>query len=89
MVKWAKLKSNNSPANIKAGYTLNGNDLQGNNYESSVFIAPLVAAATCDKGSQEFLNEGWSTMKDMKDGYFEDSYNLLCLLYISGNWWVP
>lgn len=89
MIKWAKLKSNNSPANIKAGYTLNGNDLQGNNYESSVFIAPFVAAATCDKSSQEFLNEGWSAIKDMKDGYFEDSYNLLCLLYISGNWWVP
>ncbi len=89
IVKWAKLKSNNNPANIKAGYTLNGNDLPGNNYETSVFIAPIVAAATSDRENQAFLNEGWNVIKDMKESYFEDTYNLLCLLYISGNWWAP
>ncbi len=89
IVKWAKLKSNNNPANIKAGYSLDGYDLPGNNYKTSVFIAPVVAAATCDRGNQEFLNEGWNVIKEMKESYFEDSYNLLSLLYISGNWWVP
>lgn len=89
MVKWAKLKSNNNPANIKAGYTLNGNDLPGNGYETAVFIAPFIAAATCDKENQAFLNKGWSLIKDMREGYFEDTYNLLSLLYISGNWWAP
>ncbi|GAL85527.1 chitosanase-glucanase [Sporocytophaga myxococcoides] len=89
IVKWAKSNCHNSPSNIKAGYTLNGNDLPGNNYKTSVFIAPIVAAATCDRENQAFLNEGWSVIKEMKESYFEDSYNLLSLLFISGNWWAP
>jgi len=89
IVTWAKTKSKNTPGNINAGYTLAGNDLPGNNYETSIFIAPIVAAATCDASNQEFLNAGWNLITGMKESYFEDTYNLLCLLYISGNWWVP
>lgn len=89
MVAWAKAKYGNEPSSIQAGYTLDGVDLSGNNYTSSIFVAPIVAASTCDAANQSFLNSGWNAIKNMQEGYFEDTYNLLCMLYISGNWWVP
>jgi len=89
IVTWSKTATGGSPAKIRAGYELNGTALSGSNYETAVFIAPIVAAATCDAAHQQFLNSGWSTIKNMREGYFEDTYNMLCMLYISGNFWKP
>lgn len=89
IVTWSKSTTGGNPANIRAGYNLDGTPLSGSDYETAVFIAPIVAAATCDAAHQQFLNTGWSTIKNMREGYFEDTYNMLCMLYISGNWWKP
>jgi|GEM_PF-717423 len=89
IVTWSKTATGGSPAKIRAGYELNGTPLSGSNYETAVFIAPIVAAATCDAAHQSFLNSGWSTIKNMREGYFEDTYNMICMLYISGNFWKP
>lgn len=89
ILSWIKVQSNSQPYGIKAGYTLDGADLPQNNYQSAIFIAPIVAACTIDPAHQTYLNLGWSSITSMKEGYFEDSYNLLCQLYISGNWWKP
>ncbi|MCU0431429.1 MAG: glycosyl hydrolase family 8 [Cytophagaceae bacterium] len=91
MITWAKgsAVSNNNPANFNAGYYLNGNNLPGNNYDDAVFIAPMVAAATCDAAHQTFLNSGWDIIRGLQVNYFSDTYNLLSMLYISGNWWPP
>jgi endo-1,4-beta-D-glucanase Y len=86
---WSKNATGGNPANIRAGYELNGTALSGSNYQTAVFIAPIVAAATSDAAHQQFLNQGWNVIKNMHEGYFEDTYNMLCLLYISGNWWKP
>lgn len=89
MITWAKSSTGGNPASFKAGYTLSGTNLSGNNYQAGVFIAPMVAAATCDAAHQAYLNSGWSSIVTMKTNYFDDTYNLLCQLYISGNWWKP
>jgi endo-1,4-beta-D-glucanase Y len=86
---WSKSATGGNPANIRAGYELNGTALSGSNYQTAVFISPIVAAATCDAAHQQFLNQGWNVIKNMHEGYFEDTYNMLSLLYISGNWWKP
>lgn len=28
-------------------------------------------------------------MKNKKESYFSDSYNLLTMLFLTGNWWKP
>jgi endo-1,4-beta-D-glucanase Y len=91
IVTWAKgsTVTNGNPANFRAGYALNGTNITGNNYQSAVFIAPIVAAATCDAAHQAYLNTGWDVIKTMEEDYFSDTYNLMAMLYISGNWWVP
>src|SRR6478609_88552 len=52
IVTWVKGATSGNPGNIKAGYKLNGTALSGSDYQSAVFIAPMVAAATCDASHQ-------------------------------------
>lgn len=89
MVAWAKTTAGNDPTAVQAGYRLNGTPLPGANYPSAVFISPLVAASVIDPANQQWLNDGWDYMKATRDSYFEDTYNLLCVLFVSGNWWAP
>ena len=89
MVSWARNKTGETPANFGAGYKLNGTALSGSNYQSGVFISPMIAASVIDPNNQKWLNDGWSYMKGSKDGYYEDTYNALCMLFVSGNWWIP
>jgi endo-1,4-beta-D-glucanase Y len=87
MAVWIKGKTNGSPSSIVAGYTLSGNAI--NSYSSAVFTSPLISAATTSTSHQAWVNAGWDWMKNAKAGYFEDTFNLLNMLYISGNWWKP
>lgn len=89
MVNWARSSTSNRPNMIRAGYELNGTVLSGSNYESTVFIAPLVAASVTNNANAQWLTDGWNKIKTMRQGYFEDTYNMLCMLFISGNWWIP
>ncbi len=87
MAVWIKGKTGGSVSNVKAGYSLSGNAL--NSYSSAVFTAPLISAATTKSGHQTWVNNGWDWMKTAKSSYFSDTYNLMNMLYISGNWWKP
>jgi endo-1,4-beta-D-glucanase Y len=84
---WIKGKTCNSPSGIKAGYSLSGTAL--NSYSEAVFTAPFISAATTSTSNQAWVNAGWDAIKNAKSSYFSDSYNLLNLLFISGNWWKP
>lgn len=87
MVNWIKQKTNGNPGNIVDGYKLDGT-AYGSDPEA-VFVAPFVAASVINPKNQQFLNKGWNFIKDKKSGYYSDTYNLLCMLFISGNWWNP
>lgn len=87
MVNWMKNKTGGSPANIKNGYKLDGTAI--GNYATAVFIAPFISAGTANSSNQAWVNAGWDWMKNKKEDYFSDSYNLLNLLFLSGNWWKP
>jgi endo-1,4-beta-D-glucanase Y len=84
---WIISKSGGQPACIKDGYKLNG-AVSGSEPEA-VFIAPFLAASVVNPANQAFLNSGWNFLKNKKSGYYSDTYNLLCQLFISGNWWKP
>jgi endo-1,4-beta-D-glucanase Y len=87
MAVWIKGKSGNNPNNIKDGYQLNGT-VRGT-YATAVFVSPFISAATTNTAHQAWVNAGWDWMKNKKESYFSDSFNMLNLLFISGNWWRP
>lgn len=87
MAVWIKGKTSGNPSSIKDGYKLNGT-VRGT-YATAVFVSPFISAATTNSAHQAWVNSGWDWMKNKKESYFSDSYNMLNMLFISGNWWKP
>jgi len=91
MNSWVQSATNGVPYDIKAGYWLDGDALPQSNYAALAYIAPFGVAAMTDSGSQQFLNELWSTIIDpyMDDDYFGDTIKLMTMIVMSENWWSP
>lgn len=87
LINWVKQKSEGNPANILNGYRLDGRPTEKGS--DAVFVSPFIAASVINPKNQNFLNSGWNIIKNKKDGYYSDSFNMLCMLFISGNWWRP
>ncbi|MNW45293.1 Endoglucanase precursor [compost metagenome] len=87
MAGWIKGKTGGSPANIKNGYKLDGTAF--GDYATAVFVSPFISAGTANPANQAWVNAGWDWMKNKKEDYFSDSYNLLNMLFLTGNWWKP
>ena len=75
------------PKDFKPGYQLDGTRLAGD-YDSACFISPTGVAAMAT-GHQRWLDQTFAYASKRQDGYYEDSVNLLCLLAMSGNAWLP
>ena len=89
MSLWIKTKASGLPANIKAGYALDGTPLPDGNYSSTFFIAPFGVAAMVVPSQQAWLNSIYSAVRATHEDYYQDSVNLLCLLVMTGNYWDP
>ena len=76
------------PEDFKAGYHLDGRSLKGSDFDSACFIAPTGVAAM-STGHQAWYDTTVFYSIGQKEGYYEDSINLLCLLCMSGNAWLP
>lgn len=87
ILEWLKNTTNNNPANIKTCYSLDG--FAKDDISSIKFTAPLIAACIVDKANQSYLDAGWNKISTWKEKCDGDSINLLSMLLISGNWWVP
>jgi endoglucanase len=86
---WIKQKSLSNPANIKAGYELNGNPVINSDYFSTFFAAPFGVAAMLVSGQQVWLNTIYDSVKATSQDYYADSVTLLCLLIMTKNYWDP
>lgn len=86
---WIETSTNGDPANIRAGYNLDGTPLPNSDYFTTFFIAPMGVAAMSDPNQQEWLNRIYDSVYAEHIDYYEDSVNLLCLLVMSGNAWTP
>ncbi|GAB6464502.1 hypothetical protein bcgnr5384_11590 [Bacillus cereus] len=84
---WIRNQTNDDPSNIVDGYHLNGAVI--GSYATAVFVSPFIAASITNSINQDWVNCGWDWMKNKKESYYSDSYNLLTMLFISGNWWKP
>ena len=87
--RWIEASTNGDPANIRAGYDLDGNPLPDSDYFTTFFIAPMGVAAMTDPNQQEWLNAIYDSVYDQHIDYYEDSVNLLCMIMMSGNAWTP
>lgn len=88
VANWITKSTENNPSNIKHGYKIeNGEPI----YEwfSPTFASPLILVATIDSKYQNYVNLGWTKMKNWKYDYYEDCINFMCMLQITGNWWKP
>jgi len=85
LMKWVMEKYPN-PESFKAGYSLTGKALV--KFDEPVFTSPIAIAAM-STGHQKWLDAAFDYVKDYKTDYFSDSINMLCLLVMSGNYWLP
>ncbi|MCU5370881.1 MULTISPECIES: glycosyl hydrolase family 8 [Bacillus cereus group] len=84
---WIQNKTNGNPSKIVDGYQLNGSNI--GSYPTAVFVSPFIAASITSSNNQKWVNSGWDWMKNKRESYFSDSYNLLTMLFVTGNWWKP
>jgi len=85
LMKWV-VEKYPEPESFKAGYSLAGKALV--KYDEPVFISPIAVAAM-STGHQKWLDAAFDYVRDYKTDYFSDSINMLCLLVMSGNYWLP
>ncbi len=89
---WIRDQTGNDPSDIHAGYFLNGNAVPGSDYESAAFSGPIAVAAMVDASNQSWLNDTYDFLLslELQDyEYYDNTLKLLCLLVLSGNYWVP
>jgi endo-1,4-beta-D-glucanase Y len=71
-------------ANIKGGYTLDGNTVIGN-YKDACFVA-TAAAGAMEGSNASFAQSCFTEMKNTKSNqYYQDCLRLMCLLVSTGN----
>ncbi len=87
-VNWAKTDIGTNFGTFASGYAVSG-QVVGSRYGPAAFVAPLVAASITNSSNQSFLNTGWGYIKNKQEDYYGASINLLSMLVISGNWWIP
>jgi endoglucanase len=88
MSTWIASSTGGNPQLIRPGYLLNGTPIE-TSYFTSFFAAPLAVASMLDPARQSFLNATYDAVRLQREGYYEDSVTLLCLLVMSGNYWDP
>jgi endoglucanase len=89
---WFKKRTNNDINKIEAGYELNGNSIEGAQYKSLLFLAPLAVSACVNKENQTWLNDLWTyTINEPVEGndYFKNTIKMLCILNVSQNYFPP
>jgi endoglucanase len=87
---WIRETTKGNPDNISAGYTLEGNDIEGRYFEALSFIGPFAVSAMVDQKNQQWLNAVWDYLVHfkLKDyDYYDNSIKLLNMIILSGNYW--
>lgn len=89
LADWAASEGAGDPANLGAGYRLDGTPTPGTDYFTSVVAAPLAVATMTTPEHDEWLDVLYRSIRNRREDYYEDSVTMLCLIVLSGNWWAP
>jgi len=91
--EWIQQKTGNSIDKINCGYNLNGQKIGNGINTIPAFVCPLAVSAMINSENQEWLNDMWDFTNsefEFKDyQYYDNSLQMLSLITLSGNNWVP
>ncbi len=87
---WIESEYKGNIENIKSGYTLEGSPID--NYNSIEYMAPF-GCALIATNHQSFLDDLWNEIQKSymhaEATAYGSAINLLSMIVMSGNWWVP
>jgi endo-1,4-beta-D-glucanase Y len=89
---WIKETTGGDPDEISAGYSLDGDDLNGRHFEALSFIAPFAVSAMIDKNNQVWLNRLWDYIIHFpldEFDYYDNTIKMINMIILSGNYWKP
>lgn len=92
MVSWLQVKTKHNLKNVCAGYHLNGTRIPRYDYVAPAFVSPFVVGSMVSSNNQQWLNKGWGYVADFKAkdyNYYDNTIQMLSLLVLSGNFWLP
>ncbi|MEE9381909.1 MAG: glycosyl hydrolase family 8 [Nannocystaceae bacterium] len=96
VVRWAVEETQGDPSRLLDGYYLDGTPQNPAEMNFRMaYVGSMIAAATIGAEFQDYLNAGWDIYVappedgTRDDNYFDDTLQLLAMLYVSGNWWAP
>lgn len=87
---WIKTEAAGQPANVVAGYQLDGRPAQKSD-RSLAFTACLGVGAMTGPEHQQWLDDLWDytvATDSPEDRYFARTLKMLSLIAMSGNWWT-
>ncbi|MCS5720728.1 glycosyl hydrolase family 8 [Herbiconiux sp. CPCC 203407] len=88
ITRWVRTATSSDPSAIRAGYRLNGRELES--WSDSAFTGPMAAAAMVNAADQVWLDAAWAELTGAPSGgYFADSIRLQAMLLVSNNYWIP
>lgn len=92
IAEWIQEKTKNRVDMINAGYFLNGDAIPNHKYATPSFVCPFAIGSMLNSENQEWVNDCWDFISDfeVKDyQYFDNTIQMLSLLILSGNYWLP
>ncbi len=92
ITQWLKKTTSSNISSIRSGYKLDGSNISGNNYQDMAFMAPFTVGACVDTAHQAWLNDLWNyvvTDAVSNSDYFGNTLKMLCMIVVSGNYWMP
>ena len=89
IAEWIASAMGGNPANIRAGYYLDGTPLPGSSYFTTFFVAPFGVALMTRPSQQQCLNDIYDAVYNTHEDYYQDSVTLLSLLVMTGDYWDP
>ncbi len=87
---WIEAETGGQPANVVAGYQLDGKPARKSD-RSQAFTACLGVGAMTGAPHQQWLNDLWDytvATDSPEDRYFARTLKMLSLIAMSGNWWT-
>ncbi len=87
--RWIETAAGGDPMAVMDGYALDGTALPGTEPGSAAFLGPLGAAACAVPGQDSWLDALWEAVHRRHQGYYEDSLNLLSMLVMANDFWLP